>query len=459
MKFTLAMAGRLVILCCTAFSLGSSCCVSMAQSSGKSGDRPISFFIFPPGFSGAKQGDDAVRAQYQELVSHLGDRSRYGSVGVALNYPYLTFVTGNGPKQFAVDQSRIRLYEIEVRVAHEMGLPVLVGFNGGPWFSPGGPFNSYWKTAEGRRYLARYQDGQPNESLHGKDALPRSEIEPFLGISPYDPNRQDALDLTLSPYAKPYRRARIKVLNLALAEWQRIDQTYPGTIQAFTTDSEVSDFSFRRQPSGDALPIGYEPAMTKPFCNRHQITDCEAFFRGRRYTYKTAEERRWFDFRSEAHRQFVADTASSIRKHFPSTPVFTHQLGTLDGKLIEPFREQDFASPQSTAFVKAASPGITANVYEGRDAEFRELVTQFSDKAQGGGWALAEFNPGVQWHGSRADLRRFSLNLLQFLAAHQVSVVALLSWESNALDTGIKDSGVDDAVRDYLAHGPNARNL
>ncbi len=151
-----------------------------------------------------------------------------------------------------------------------MGLPVLVGFNGGPWFSPGGPFNSYWKTAQGGRFLARYKDGQVNASIQIKGSLKKKEIEPFLGVGPYDRNGQDALDFTLSPYATPYRRARLKVLALALAEWRKIDQTYPGTIEAFTTDSEVSDFSFRRQTSGDALPIGYETAMTKPFCRKKQ---------------------------------------------------------------------------------------------------------------------------------------------------------------------------------------------
>jgi hypothetical protein len=95
--------------------------------------------------------------------------------------------------------------------------------------------------------------------------LTKEELAPFIGIHPYDLNRQGALFLTLSPNANSYRRARLKVLDLALAEWQRIDRTYPGTIQAFTTDSEVCDFSFRSLSSGDALPIGYERAMTEPF--------------------------------------------------------------------------------------------------------------------------------------------------------------------------------------------------
>jgi hypothetical protein len=454
----LARAPRVVLVFCVALLLGQALALPQAQAPEKSGHRPITFFIYTPGFSGARNGDDAVRAQFQEFIDHLGSRSRYGSVGIALNYPYLTFVTGHGPASFAVDAAQIKLYEANVRVAHEMGLPVLVGFNGGPWFEPGGPFNAYWKTAHGGGFLARYRDGQVNESLHSTSSLSKEELEPFLGIHPYDSKRQDALFLTLSPHATSYRRARLRVLDLALAEWQRIDRTYPGTIQAFTTDSEVCDFSFRSEPSGDALPIGYEKAMTVPFCRRYGIADCVAFFRGRQFTYQTAEERRWYDFRVEAHRQFVLDTASTIRRRFPSTPVFTHQLGTLDGKPIENFRKQDWASPQETAFVNGANPGVTAYIYGGRDSEFRELVAQVSEKAGGNGWALAEFNPGKDWHGSRAELSQFSFDLLRFLADHQVSTIALLAWNSNALDPGIKDTGVDDAVKRFLAEGPDAGN-
>ena len=442
---------------CVALLLGQPCSLSQTQAPERSHHRPISFFIYPPGFSGARRGDDAVRAQFQEVIDHLGNRSRYGSVGIALNDPYLTFVTGHGPASFVVDAVRMKLYEANVRVAHEMGLPVMVGFNGGPWFQPGGAFNAYWKTVEGGRFLARYKDGQVNDSLHSKGPLTKEELEPFLGIHPYDSNRRDALFLTLSPNATSYRRARLKVLDLALAEWQRIDRIYPGTIQAFTTDSEVCDFSFRSLPSGDALPIGYEKAMTEPFCRRYGTTDCDAFFRDRQFTYQSAEERRWYDFRVEAHRQFVADTVSAIRKRFPRRPIFTKQLGTLDEKLILDFRRQDWASPQQTAFVKGALPGVTANVYGGRDADFRELVSQLSDKAGDKGWAL-EFNPGNDWHGSRAELSLFSVSLFRFLADHDVSMISLLAWNSNALDAGIKDTGVDDAVKRFLAEGPDAGN-
>lgn len=452
----LARVPRVVLAWCVALFLGQACSVSQAQAPEKSSHRPISFFIYTPGFSGAEHGDDAVRAQFQEFVDHLGGHSRYGSVGIAINYDYAEYVTGHGPASFAVDAAKIKLYEANVRVAHEMGLPILVGFNSGPWGNSAGPFNAYWKTAHGGRFLARYQDGQVNESLNSKGSLTKEELEPFVAIHPYDSARQDALFLTLSPNATKYRRARLKVLDLALAEWQRIDRTYPGTIQAFTTDSEVCDFSFRSKPSGDALPIGYEKAMTEPFCRRYGITDCGAFFRDRQFTYQSSEERHWYDFRVEAHRQFVSDTTSATRMRFPSTPIYTHQLGMVDGKLIENFRKQDWASPQETAFVNGATPGVTAYIYGGRDAEFKELVLQLSEKAGGKGWGLAEFNPGKDWHGSRAELSHFSFDLLRFLADHDVSMIALLAWNSNALDPGIKDTGVDDAVRRFLTEGPDA---
>lgn len=454
----LSKSSRAMLALGVALSLGQARSLPQTQATEQNPHRPISFYIYADS-SIAEHGDAAVHAEFQEFVDHLGSRSRYGSVGIALNCPYLTYVTGRGPASFAIDEVRMKRYEANVRVAHEMGLPIVVGFNDGTWFDPGGPFYAYWKTADGGRFLARYQDGQVNESLHSRGSLTKEQLEPFLGIKLYDLKRnQDALLLTLSPDAVKYRRARLKVLDLALAEWQRIDRTYPGTIQAITTDSEVCDFSFRSKPSGDALPIGYEKAMTQPFCRSYGIANCNAFFRNRAFTYQSTEERHWFDFRAEVHRQFVSDSVSLIRKRFPSTIIYTHQFGTLDQKLIHDYRKQDFASPQWTAFVKGSIPGVTANVYFGRDADFRELVSQISEKAEGRGWALAEFNPGKNWPGSRVELSRFSFDLLQYLSDHDVSIITLLAWQSNALDAGIKDSGVDDAVKRFLAEGPNAGN-
>jgi len=67
---------------------------------------------------------------------------------------------------------------------------------------------------------------------------------------------------------------------------------------------------------------------------------------------------------------------------------------------------------------------------------------------------MPEFNPGKDWHGSRTELSDYSYQMLQILADHGVSIIGLLSWETNALDAGIKDSGVDDGVKRYMREGP-----
>lgn len=135
-------------------------------------------------------------------------------------------------------------------------------------------------------------------------------------------------------------------------------------------------------------------------------------------------------------------------------PVFTHQLGVLDGGLVDASSGQDFASPQETAFVPGALPGITAYIYGKRDRSFRALTTEFSEKARGGDWALTEFNPGKDWQGTREDLATFTHNTVSFLAGRNISLIALLAWESNSLDAGIKGSGVDDGIKRFLKEGP-----
>jgi hypothetical protein len=162
-----ARAPQVFLIGCLALLLGQTCSLPQKRAPEQSRRGPISFFIYADSAI-AEDGDAAVHSQFQDFVDHVGDRSRYGSVGVALNYPYLTFVTGRGPANFAIDAAKMKRYEANVRVARKMGLPVVVGFNDGPWFSPGGPSYAYWKTADGGRFLARYQDGQVNEALPSK---------------------------------------------------------------------------------------------------------------------------------------------------------------------------------------------------------------------------------------------------------------------------------------------------
>jgi hypothetical protein len=126
-------APRVMLVWCVVLLLGQTCSPAQARAPEQSRRRPISFYIYAD-TSIAEYGDNAVRTEFQEFVDHLGNRSRYGSVGIALNYPYLTYVTGRGPGSFAIDTAKMKRYEANVRVAHEMGLPVVVGFNDGPWF-------------------------------------------------------------------------------------------------------------------------------------------------------------------------------------------------------------------------------------------------------------------------------------------------------------------------------------
>ena len=112
----LARAPRVVLVCCVALLLGQTRSFPQAKAPEQSRHRPISFFIYTDS-SIAEHGDGAVRAQFQEFIDHLGNRSRYGSVGIALNYPYLTYVTGRGPASFAIDAAKMKRYEANVRVA------------------------------------------------------------------------------------------------------------------------------------------------------------------------------------------------------------------------------------------------------------------------------------------------------------------------------------------------------
>jgi hypothetical protein len=338
-----------------------------------------------------------------------------------------------------------------------MQVPLLVTFNGANWAGPGGPFNSYWKTVEGGKYLARYRDGKVNASLGQFDRdIPADRLEPFLPIGPYDANRAaDCLFLTHSPDATALQESRLAVLRSAAQFWQSMDRAYPGVVRTLSTDSEVCDFSFRLDSSGRYLPIGYEDFVTMPYCERYQIKDCRSYFREHRFTYESQEDRRWFAYRGELHRLFVQQSVNVLREAFPRTEIYTHQLVSAEDQYLS-YKSQDFASPQSSAFAENANPGITFFLHDGRDQEFRKIIAQLAAKAETAQkpFGLMEFHPGKTWTGTREQLRQYTLKILSYLHAEGASVVAFLAWESNSLDRGIRDSGVDDGVKMYLSRGP-----
>jgi hypothetical protein len=430
---------------------------------------PITFYAYPahldglpgiaarPGESADARTERALEEEFIEIRNHLGPSSPKGRIGVALNYPYTVFVESDGPDHFRVRTNMAHLYEINVKVAQKLGLPVMVGFNGADWAGPGGAFNAYWKTADGGKYLCRYQDGRVNESISiAWESIPNTTLQQFLDRDPYDQEGgKNALLLTKSSEAKALVASRAAVLRMALEFWKSLDQKYPGTIQAFTTDSEVASWSFRQAPDGRALPIGFEDLMIDPFCQRYGIQSCREYMASRHFEYKTEEDRRWFRFRAAEHRAFVQSTVNAIRAVFPARAIFTHQIVILDGQYLFPYRSYDWASPQETAFVDGANPGFTFYIHDRDDAYFKTLVAQFAAKArmEHRPWGIMEFHPGKTRNGSRAELRDYTNEILTYLQTNGASAFGLLAWEDTPLDRGWKDSGADDGLKMLLQQG------
>ncbi|MGO9451205.1 MAG: hypothetical protein ACLQDV_09220 [Candidatus Binataceae bacterium] len=385
--------GRLELLVALALS---SIFFGPVPSSAAKDAAPITFYAYParleelpgiavrPGESEEAKTERALEEEFTEIRNHLGRSSPKGRIGIALNYPYTVFLEGDGPDHFQVRTDTAHLYEINIRVAQKRGMPVMVGFNGADWAGPGGAFNAYWKTADGGKYLSRYQDGRVNASISiAWESIPNTTLQQFLDRDPYDhEGGKNALLLTKSSDAKPLVTSRSVVLKMALEFWKSLDQKYPGTIQAFTTDSEVASWSFRQASDGKAIPVGFEAVMTAPFCRQYGIKSCREYMASHHFDYQSEEDRRWFRFRADAHRAFVQSTANAIHAVFPDRPIFTHQIVTLDGQYLFPYRSYDWASPQETAFVDGANPGFTFYIYNRDDAYFRTLVSQFRREGQ-----------------------------------------------------------------------------
>ena len=70
---------------------------------------------------------------------------------------------------------------------------------------------------------------------------------------------------------------------------------------------------------------------------------------------------------------------------------------------------------------------------------------------------MLEFNPGKSWLGSKEDLREYTFNILTFAYNHGVRVVAPLSWTDNQLDKGIRNSGVDEGIKQFIMQDSSER--
>ena len=178
--------------------------------------------------------------------------------------------------------------------------------------------------------------------------------------------------------------------------WKRLDSEYPGVITDFTTDSEVASFANRFDKNGNEISIGYEEFVSKPFCKKFNIQNCNSFIK-QDFKYDTEEQINWFKFRADMHRKYIADTVAIIRKSFPQRPIWTHQIPVLDEIKRGGFRNRDFASTQSTALVPGAFPGFTLYIYGKRDKKFKKLVNKYLlrlRETNGGCLSSIRENPG-----------------------------------------------------------------
>jgi hypothetical protein len=189
-----------------------------------------------------------------------------------------------------------------------------------------------------------------------------------------------------------------------------------------------------------------------PFCRINNIKNCKIFFAERKFNYENEVDRKWFDFRSNNHLHFVQDIVDSIRSEFIDRPIFTHQISNLDEELInQSYKNQDLASPQWTAFAKNANPGFTVYTYAGDQYRSKKkFLEEVGAKTGGKSWGLLEFNTAEAFHGSKKELAAFTKSFIEDAYQHGVRVIAPLSWESTSLDIGIKDSGVDEGIKEFL---------
>ncbi|HEY0796380.1 MAG TPA: hypothetical protein VGD64_11420 [Acidisarcina sp.] len=418
--------------------------------------KGVTFFIYtPPGFfAAAKQSDQALEVQFNNIFTDVGRAGPRGQIGFGFSFPYLNWTEGQGSGPYKIPERFQKYSETLMRVAAKLNVPVMIQFNGAVWHSPTekSAFLTYWKTVDGGKYLSRYQDGQVNAAISKRGAISTSDLRKYLDADPYGPEKKNSLFFTLSPYAIDFRAARIAVLDQAVQFWKTLDTEYPGVIQAFTTDSEVSTTSFRDIPGGKReIPIGFESWNTKPFCKINKIWDCKGFMR-RQMDYKNPLDLKWFEFRAKNHLQFVQDTVDSIRRQFPERLIFTHQISVLDGELINrSYKDQDLASPQWTGFARGANAGFTVYTYGGdRYRTQRRFIDEVSAKSDGKAWGLLEFNTARAFPGSREELDTFTKDFIAYAYERGVRVIAPLSWESNSLDLGIKGSGVDQGIKEFI---------
>jgi hypothetical protein len=246
--------------------------------------------------------EESMRQHFLDIRAHVGDEGKYGRVGLSFNFPYTSIVEGTGPKNFRLRQNVLEKYELATRVASRLHMPVMVCFNGAVWANSDGAFNRYWKTVDGGKYLSRYSDGRVNESIpNDSGPIPISALEPYLLAEAGSP---DYLNLTLSPCANDLQASRLDLLQKAALFWRDLNQKYPQTIRALTTDSEVSFFPFRRTALNKPLQIGYEDWIVSPFCKKENLEPTK--FSAQLIEDDQSLSSKWHAYRSKIVHEYIA---------------------------------------------------------------------------------------------------------------------------------------------------------
>jgi hypothetical protein len=401
----------------------------------------------------ADQGDQALRDAFNEVLTTLGaDTAVWGDVGITVSYQYLAELVGVGPDQFHIGAVARTRYESIVRVAHELNIPLVVTLDGSTWGSATGPFVAYWKIRGGGMYLSRYQDWVVNADIGiTSEFIPADTLRPYVTSGP----GPDRLTLTSSYFATDLRAARLAMLGLAMSFWQMLDAKYPGTIAAFTTDPEVSNWSFRKHPDGTAIPIGYEDLLAVPYCRQYAIVDCARYFDGKTFDYDhDPTDRRWYEFRAGVNKQFTVDTVGVVRASFPSRPVYTHQVLTAEGEYLSPGVRQDWASPPRNGFIPTTEPGFDVYINDNNTVRVRQMLAAVGEMGAYAPWGLTELNTCKNCSLSVAGVRAYTREFMSYLHSIGVTFADVRPWLSDANNYGIRDSGAALGIRDYLHGGP-----
>lgn len=399
--------------------------------------KKMMVFVFGDDIIGRGKTVQGVVNHLRDIKRHVGDKGAYGEVGLAIAYPYTAFLEGKAGQWTVPPIMRIRFLNIMKALQLE-GMQLMLGLNGSIWASGSGPYNDHWKTIDGGKYLMKYADNRFNASVVDNGRVSSGTLSKYATLTPYK-DKQNVLYLTNSQHYGEFVDSRRQALFVTLSMFRDLDAQVPGVLTHFTTDSEVCNFSFRKS-GGKVVQLGYEASQVSEFCQ------------GRTKPCPTISKE-WRDYRAMQHKAFIQVTVDEIRRHFPTQTIYTHQY-PVSNQAILTGGGIDMGSPLWSAIVDNAYPGYTIYAFGGRWTNELLLMTEISQQVPNSPWGATEFNPARGWSASAGSKAKATKEFLKELYKRNCRTIAPLSWTSNSLDTGIKGSGVDAGIKQFINEGP-----